>query len=185
MFRDGPLTCRPPEVIRYGTGRCALGSILVAVSEQGIAAIVIRDRPSKLLENLKFPKARLIRDEQACKNAVKKVIGYVAAPVRPFQLPLDLRGTPFQIRVWEEVRRIPIGASSSYTKIADAIGAPKAIRAVAGSCSRCMHSFAVPCHRVLHKDGEARDANGKRRLAWVAYEAKLLAKTRRQAAFRP
>jgi len=175
MFRDGPLSRRPPEEIRYGRGRSALGPILVAVSEQGIVAIVIRDKASKLLADLKFPKARLVHDEKACRSVMKKTIDYVAAPVGPFRLRLDMRGTAFQKRVWEEVRKIPIGRSSSYSAIAEAIGAPKAIRAVASSCSRCMFAFAVPCHRVLHKGGDARDANGRRRLRWVAYEAKRIA----------
>jgi AraC family transcriptional regulator of adaptative response/methylated-DNA-[protein]-cysteine methyltransferase len=174
MFRDGPLIRRPPEEIRYATGRCALGALLVAVSEQGVAAIVIRDRPATLLQELDFPKARLIRDEKACKPVLEKVVAFIAAPFGRFPLALDLRGTAFQKAVWNEVRRIPIGTGSSYTQIAEAIGAPKAIRAVASACSRCMHAFAVPCHRVLHKGGDARDEGGKRRLAWVAYEAKLL-----------
>jgi AraC family transcriptional regulator of adaptative response/methylated-DNA-[protein]-cysteine methyltransferase len=176
MFRDGPLTRRPPEEIRYATGRCALGAILVACSEAGIAAIVIRDRASKLFAELSFPKAKLVHDPKGCRQVLREVIGYVAAPAGRFPLALDLRGTEFQKRVWEEVRRIPIGTSSSYTKIAAAIGAPKAIRAVASSCARCMHSFAVPCHRVLHKGGDARDPNGKRRLRWVEYEKRFRVK---------
>lgn len=176
MFRDGPLTRRPPEEIRYGTGRCALGAILVACSEEGVAAIVIRDKASELLKELSFRKAKLIHDPRSCKPVLAKVIDYIASPIGRFPLPLDLRGTEFQKRVWEEVRKIPIGKRSSYTRIAEAIGAPKAIRAVASSCSRCMHSFAVPCHRVLHKGGDARDPNGKRRLRWVEHESRLLAK---------
>jgi AraC family transcriptional regulator of adaptative response/methylated-DNA-[protein]-cysteine methyltransferase len=178
-FRDGPLSRRPPEEIRYGIGKTALGALLVAVSDDGIVAIVIRDKVSQLLSSLRFPKAKLIRDPRC----VSEVAAYIAAPFKPFPLALDLRGTDFQRRVWEEVRRIPIGENSSYTKIAEAIGAPKAIRAVASSCSRCMHAFAVPCHRVLHKGGDARDARGmttggKRRLRWVDYEARLLAASR-------
>lgn len=177
MFRDGPLRYRPPEEIRYATGRCALGPILVALSGDGIAAIVIRDKAKQLLAEIapKFAKQRLVHDPKGCATALKRVIAYVAAPLKPFPYALDLRGTPFQKRVWEEVRKIPIGENSSYSKIAEAIGAPKAIRAVASSCSRCLHSFAVPCHRVLHKGGDARDPNGRRRLRWVAYESRLLA----------
>jgi AraC family transcriptional regulator of adaptative response/methylated-DNA-[protein]-cysteine methyltransferase len=174
VYRDGPLTRRPPEEIRYATGRCKLGAILVACSEEGVAAIVIRDKASQLFAELSFRKAKLIHDQKGCEQALRAAIRYVAAPFGRFPLELDLRGTEFQKRVWEEVRRIPFGKSSSYTKIAAAIGAPKAIRAVASSCSRCMHSFAVPCHRVLHKGGDARDANGKRRLRWLAYESRLL-----------
>jgi AraC family transcriptional regulator of adaptative response/methylated-DNA-[protein]-cysteine methyltransferase len=182
MFRDGPLSRRPPEEIRYGTGRCALGHVLVAESEKGIVSIIVRGKKADLAGEIRerFPKAGLIHDERGCAPTVAKVLKYIAAPFKPFALPLDYRGTDLQQRVWEEVRRIPFGETSSYSKIAEAIGAPKAIRAVASSCSRCMHAFAVPCHRVLHKGGDARDENGKRRLAWVAYEAKLLAGRARQ-----
>jgi AraC family transcriptional regulator of adaptative response/methylated-DNA-[protein]-cysteine methyltransferase len=178
MFRDGPLRRRPPEEIRYGTGKCALGHVLVAEGGQGIVSIVIRGSKAQLAGEVRerFPKAALLHDEKGCAGTVAKVLKYIAAPFRPFPLALDFRGTELQKRVWEEVRRIPFGATSSYSRIAEAIGAPKAIRAVASSCSRCMHAFAVPCHRVLHKGGEARDAGGGRRLSWVAYEAKLAAK---------
>ena len=110
---------------------------------------------------------------------LKRVVEYVVAPAGAFTLPLDMRGTAFQRRVWKEVRKITVGENSSYSRIAEAIGAPKAVRAVASSCSRCMLAFAVPCHRVLHKGGgaggNARDANGRRRLRWVEYEKKRLA----------
>ena len=179
-YRDGPLRVRPPEEIRYATGKTSLGPFLVACSDAGIVSIIIRDKAAQLLAELKprFPKARLILDRKGCGTELRKVIEYVAAPVGAFRLPLDMRGTDFQRSVWDEVRKIPIGECSSYTKIAEAIGAPKAIRAVASSCSRCMFAFAVPCHRVLHKGGDARDANGRRRLRWVAYEAKRLAALR-------
>ena len=91
-----------------------------------------------------------MRDEKGSKATVAKVGRYIAAPFRPFALPLDIRGTDLQQRVWNEVRKIPFGETSTYSKIAEAIGAPKAIRAVAGSCSRSWFAFAVPCHRVLH-----------------------------------
>jgi AraC family transcriptional regulator of adaptative response/methylated-DNA-[protein]-cysteine methyltransferase len=175
MFTDGPLRRRPPEEIRYGTGRCALGHVLVASSDKGIVSIVVRGSKAPLEAELRerFPKAELVRDEKGCSRTVARVLNYIAAPFKPFPLPLDLRGTELQKRVWEEVRRIPFGSTSSYTKVAEAIGAPRAIRAVASSCARCMHAFAVPCHRVLQKGGGATDANGRRRLAWVKYEQKL------------
>jgi AraC family transcriptional regulator of adaptative response/methylated-DNA-[protein]-cysteine methyltransferase len=179
MFRDGPLRARPPEEIRYGTGKCALGRILVALSDNGIVTIMIGDGPEKLLGDLRprFPKATLLHDEKACRAVVAKVIKYVAAPFGRFGLPLDIRGTELQQRVWNEVRRIPFGQTSSYTRIAEQIGAPKAIRAVASSCSKSLFAFAVPCHRVLHKGGASpagrRDG---RQYRWVAYEAKLNAK---------
>ena len=174
MFRDGPLSRRPPETIRYGTGRCALGALLVASSERGIVSIMVRDTQSRLIHDLKarFPKANLV---PGGKERVAKVAKYIAAPLRPFALPLDIRGTDLQRRVWSEVRKIPFGETSTYTKIAAAIGSPKAIRAVASSCSRSWFAFAVPCHRVLHT-GQRREG---RQYDWVDYEAKLAAKRRR------
>ena len=174
MFRDGPLTRRAPEIIRYGTGRCALGALLVASSTRGIVSIMVRDTSSRLIRDLaaRFPKANLVRDEKGSKAKVAKVGRYIAAPLRPFALPLDIRGTELQQRVWHEVRKIPFGETSTYSRIAEAIGAPKAIRAVAGACSRSSFAFAVPCHRVLHT---GRPRKG-RQYDWVEYEAKLAAK---------
>ena len=171
MFRDGPLTRKKPETIRYGTGRCALGALLVASSELGIVSIMVRDTQSRLMRDLgaRFPKANLVRDEKGSKATVAKVARYIAAPFRPFALPLDIRGTDLQRRVWSEVRKISFGQTSTYSRIAEAIGAPKAIRAVAQSCSRSWFAFAVPCHRVLHT-GRRREG---RQYDWVDYEAKL------------
>jgi len=168
MFRDGPLTRKAPETIRYGTGRCALGALLVATSEKGIVTIMVRDTQSRLIRDLneRFPKANLVLG----KTPVAKVAQYIAAPFRPFALPLDIRGTDLQQRVWREVRKIPFGETSTYSKVAAAIGAPKAIRAVAQSCSRSWFAFAVPCHRVLHTGATRREG---RQYDWVDYEARL------------
>ena len=179
-FNDGPLRARPPEEIAYGTGKSALGPILVASSGKGIVSILIGDKPGPLLLELKarFPKAEIVRNEKDRAPVVAKVLRYVAAPFGRFELPLDLRGTEFQIKVWREVQKIPFGQTSSYSAIADAIDSPKAIRAVASSCTHCWLSFAVPCHRVLHKSGAKsapRDQQASRRYRWVAYEEKLLA----------
>ena len=175
MLRDGPLTRRAPEAIRYGTGRCALGALLVASSGRGIVSIMVRDTQSRLIRNLgaRFPRANLVRDEKGSKAAVAKVVGYIAAPFRPFALPLDIRGTDLQQRVWSEVRKIPFGETSTYSRIAEAIGAPKAIRAVAGACSRSWFAFAVPCHRVLHTGATPGRRREGRQYDWVDYEAKL------------
>ncbi len=177
MYRDGPLTRRAPETIRYGTGRCALGALLVASSARGIVSIMVRDTQSRLIRDLgaRFSKAGLVRDEKGMKATVAKVTRYIAAPFRPFPLPLDIRGTELQQRVWNEVRKIPFGETSTYSRIAAAIGAPKAIRAVASSCSRSGFAFAVPCHRVLHT-GRPRQG---RQYDWVEYEAELAAKASR------
>ena len=176
MFRDGPLRRRAPETIRYGTGRCALGALLVASSGQAIVSIMVRDTQSRLIRNLgaRFPRANLVRDEKGSKATVAKVSQYIAAPFRPFALPLDIRGTDLQQRVWSEVRKIPFGETSTYSRIAEAIAASKAIRAVAGSCSRSWFAFAIPCHRVLHKGGATtQNRRDSRQYRWVDYEAKL------------
>src|SRR5258706_6755528 len=152
MFRDGPLRRPPPEEIRYSTGKSAAGPVLVASSDKGIVTIMVRERPDQLLKDVRarFPKANLVHDEKGCAPIVAKVIRYIASPAGLFKLPLDIRGTEFQQRVWREVRKIPCGQTSSYTRIAEAIGAPKAVRAVGSSCTRCWFAFAIPCHQVLH-----------------------------------
>lgn len=178
MFRDGPLRRRVPETLLYATGRCALGALLVAWSGKGIAAIMVRDSASALARDLaaRFPKANVVRDEKRGEATVAKVARYIAAPFRPFPWRLDLRGTELQQRVWSEVRRIPFGETSTYASIAAAIGKPKAIRAVAQSCSRSRLAFAVPCHRVLHTGAKPGSRRQGRQYEWVAYEAKLKAK---------
>lgn len=182
MFRDGPLTRKSPETIRYGTGRCALGALLVASSERGIVSIMVRDTQARLIHDVaaRFPKAKLVRDEKGSKATVTKVARYIAAPFRPFALALDIRGTELQQRVWSEVRKIPFGETSTYSTIAEAIGAPRAIRAVASACARSWFAFAVPCHRVLHKGGaSAEKRRDGRQYRWVDYEARLAGKRRR------
>ena len=170
MFRDGPLTRKSPETIRYGTGRCALGALAVASSDQGIVSITVRDSQERLVRDLeaRFPKANLVREQKG--TLVAKVAGYIGAPFRPFALPLDIRGTALQQRVWAEVRKIPFGETSTYSRIAEAIGAPRAIRAVASACSRSGFAFAIPCHRVLHSSPNRREG---RQYRWVDYEAQL------------
>jgi AraC family transcriptional regulator of adaptative response/methylated-DNA-[protein]-cysteine methyltransferase len=182
MFRDGPLSRRPPEEIRYGTGKCPLGRVLVASSERGIVTIMVREAQARLLQDLRarLPKAELIHDEEGCAPQVKAAIRYIGKPAGRFPLALDIRGTELQKRVWAEVRKIPFGETSTYTEIAAAIGAPKAIRAVAGSCARSWFAFAVPCHRVLHKGGAtAQNRRAGRQYNWVDYEARLAAKPRK------
>jgi len=181
MFRDGPLTRREPETIRYATGRCALGALLVAASSKGIVSIMVRNTKSSLIRDVgvRFPKAELVLDAKGMKGTLTRVARYIAAPCRPFPLPLDIRGTELQRRVWNAVREIPFGETSTYSKIAAAIGAPKAIRAVAQSCARSWFAFAVPCHRVLHTAATPGRRREGRQYEWVDYETKLAAKARR------
>ncbi|MFT3791803.1 MAG: bifunctional DNA-binding transcriptional regulator/O6-methylguanine-DNA methyltransferase Ada [Rudaea sp.] len=141
--------------IRFAIGECSLGSILVACSGKGICAILLGDDPDRLARDLqdRFPNARLIGDDEAFADLVARVVGFVEAPQRGLDLPLDVRGTAFQQRVWEALRKIPAGATVSYSEIAERIGAPKAVRAVAQACASNEIAVAIPCHRVVRNDG--------------------------------
>jgi AraC family transcriptional regulator of adaptative response/methylated-DNA-[protein]-cysteine methyltransferase len=142
--------------IRYGFGKSSLGRILVASSDKGVVSILIGDSNAQLVEDLqsRFPKAHLRHDEPEAAGFVKAVVDYVEDPSNGLaDLPLDIRGTTFQKRVWKSLLDIPAGETSTYTEIAQKIGSPKAIRAVGNACSTNNLAFAVPCHRVLHKDG--------------------------------
>ncbi|MDN3921263.1 bifunctional DNA-binding transcriptional regulator/O6-methylguanine-DNA methyltransferase Ada [Roseateles violae] len=141
--------------IRFALGRCALGAILVARSARGICAISLGDDAEALLRELqdRFPKARLIGGDADFEREVALVVGAVQAPGHGLALPLDIRGTAFQQRVWQALREIPAGATASYAEIAARIGAPAAVRAVAGACAANTLAVAIPCHRVVRQDG--------------------------------
>lgn len=141
--------------IRFAIGECALGSILVAQSERGICAILMGDDPDALARDLqdRFPRARLIGGDAAFERLVARVVGFVQAPNIGFDLPLDVRGTAFQQRVWQALRDIPPGQTATYTEIANRIGAPAAVRAVASACAANPLAVAIPCHRVVRIDG--------------------------------
>ena len=141
--------------IRFALGECSLGAILVAGSRAGICAILMGDDPDALLRNLqdRFPKAELIGADRDFERLVATVVGFVESPSIGLDLPLDLRGTTFQLRVWQALRDIPAGATASYAEIAKRIGAPGAVRAVAGACAANHLAVAIPCHRVVRTDG--------------------------------
>ena len=141
--------------IRFAVGDCSLGAILVASSATGVCAILIGDDPESLVRDLqdRFPKARLTGGDAAYDALVAKVVGLVEAPAIGLDLPLDVRGTAFQQRVWAALRDIPAGATATYTDIAARIGAPKSVRAVAGACAANPVAVAIPCHRVIRGDG--------------------------------
>ncbi len=142
--------------IRFAVGECSLGSILVAASERGVCAITMGDDPEALVRALqdRFPKARLIGGDAGFEAWVAKVVGFVEAPHLGLDLPLDVRGTAFQRRVWQALREIPAGSTASYAEIAEKLGAPKAVRAVAQACAATALAVASPCHRVVRRDGE-------------------------------
>ena len=141
--------------IRFAVGECSLGSILVAQSERGICAILLGDDPAALTRDLqdRFPQANLLGGDEAFERLVARVVGFVEAPGRGLGLPLDIRGTAFQQRVWQALVRIPRGSTASYTQIAKVIGAPKSVRAVAQACGANALAVAIPCHRVVRNDG--------------------------------
>ena len=150
-FRKGGAGTR----IRFAVGECSLGSVLVAMSERGVCAISLGDDPESLVRDLQdqFPRAELVGGDQEFEKLVAFVVGFIEAPRTRFDLPLDVRGTAFQLRVWQALSEIPAGSTVSYTEIAERIGAPKAVRAVAQACASNHISVAIPCHRVLRNDG--------------------------------
>lgn len=141
--------------IRFAVGECSLGSILVARTERGVCAILLGDDPDELTRDLqnRFPQAHLIGGDAAFEQLVAQVVGFVEAPALGLDLPLDIRGTAFQQRVWQALQAIPVGSTASYTDIARQIGSPNSVRAVAQACGANALAVAIPCHRVVRNDG--------------------------------
>lgn len=141
--------------IRFAIGQCSLGAILVAATEQGICSILLGDDADALARDLqdRFPKAKLIGADAGFEAWVAKVIGFVEQPAIGLDLPLDIQGTAFQQRVWQALRDIPAGEVATYAEVAEYIGDPKAVRAVAGACAANKIAIAIPCHRVVRTDG--------------------------------
>ena len=141
--------------IRFAVGECSLGSVLVAQSDLGICAILLGDDPEALTRDLqdRFPQANLIGGDEGFEKVVAQVVGLVEAPATGIDLPLDVRGTAFQQRVWQALLKIPAGTTASYTDIALLIGSPSSVRAVAQACGANALAVAIPCHRVVRVDG--------------------------------
>jgi AraC family transcriptional regulator of adaptative response/methylated-DNA-[protein]-cysteine methyltransferase len=141
--------------IRFAIGECSLGAILVARSDRGVCAISLGDDPDALARDLqdRFPQARLIGGDADFERLVATVVGFVEAPRLGLDLPLDVRGTAFQQRVWQALQDIPAGTTVSYAEVARRIGAPAAVRAVAQACGANALAVAIPCHRVMRNDG--------------------------------
>jgi AraC family transcriptional regulator, regulatory protein of adaptative response / methylated-DNA-[protein]-cysteine methyltransferase len=142
--------------IRFAVGQCSYGAILVAASDKGICSIAMHDDPDVLVKELQdlFPKANLVGGDEAFERVVAEVIGFVDNPGIGLNLPLDIQGTAFQQRVWQALADIPVGQMVTYRDIASAIGAPKAVRAVAQACAANKIAVAIPCHRVVRSDGD-------------------------------
>jgi AraC family transcriptional regulator of adaptative response/methylated-DNA-[protein]-cysteine methyltransferase len=143
------------EQIKFAVGQTSLGAILVASSRKGVAAILLGDDPDQLVRNLqdRFPKAHFIGADQDYEALVARVVGFVESPTIGLDLPLDVRGTAFQERVWQALRQVRVGETVSYAEIARRIGTPQAARAVAAACAANKLAVAVPCHRVVRNDG--------------------------------
>lgn len=143
------------EQIRFGVGKCSLGQILVAASMKGVCAITLGEDAEALLEDLqaRFPNAQLVPGGKDFKSWMAQVIGFVDQPGRQLDLPLDIRGTLFQKRVWQALRKIPLGSTLSYAELAARIGAATSVRAVASACGANKLAIAIPCHRVVARDG--------------------------------
>ena len=147
-------------ILRFAIGECSLGAVLVASSERGVSAIFLGQDPEILIQDLQdaFPKAQLIGADQDYEALIAKVVGFIEAPLSGQEfikhLPLDIRGTVFQQRVWQALQQIPVGKTVSYSELATLIGLPKAVRAVASACAANKLAVAIPCHRVVRTDGE-------------------------------
>lgn len=143
------------EEIRFAVGQTSLGAILVASSKRGVVSILLGNDPNELVRNLqdRFPKAHLVGADRDYEAIVARVVGFVECPKIGLDLPLDVRGTAFQQRVWQALQEIPVGGTVSYAEIARRIDAPKAVRAVAGACAANNLAVAIPCHRVVRNDG--------------------------------
>ena len=141
--------------IHFAVAQCSLGALLVAHSGQGLCAILLGDDPDVLVRDLqdRFVQAQLVGGDATFESLVAQVVAFVEAPGRGLDLPLDVRGTAFQQRVWQALRTIPPGQTASYAEIAARIGAPAATRAVAQACGANALAVAIPCHRVVRSDG--------------------------------
>lgn len=142
-------------VVTWTTGDCALGRCLVAQSERGVCAVLPGDNDAALLDDLRrrFPNAELREGDPDFCQQMAEIFAHLDDSRRPVSLPLDLQGTAFQLQVWQALRQIPVGETRSYRQVAEHIGQPRAVRAVAGACAANSLAMIVPCHRVVREDG--------------------------------
>jgi AraC family transcriptional regulator of adaptative response/methylated-DNA-[protein]-cysteine methyltransferase len=141
--------------VRFAVGECSLGSILVAATSKGVCEILLGDDPVELTRDLqdRFPHATLTGDDDNFARTVARVVGLVESPRVGIDLPLDVRGTAFQQRVWRALSEVPAGSTTTYRDIARKLGTPGAVRAVARACASNTLAVAIPCHRVVRTDG--------------------------------
>jgi AraC family transcriptional regulator of adaptative response/methylated-DNA-[protein]-cysteine methyltransferase len=143
-------------VIRFAVGEASLGAVLVGATDKGVCAILLGDDPDALVRDLqdRFPNAEFKGGDAEFERMVAEVVGLVEAPGQRLDLPLDIRGTAFQQRVWAALSAIPPGRTATYAEIARAIGQPRAVRAVGRACGANPLAIAIPCHRVVRADGD-------------------------------
>jgi len=145
----------PETEIRYAIVRCDLGYLLAAATERGVCKISLGDDPAGLKKDLheEFAQAQFIADEAQLAYATAAITSYIAGEKSTLDLPLDIRATAFQRRVWEALRQIPYGETRSYEELSVMIEQPGAARAVAGACAKNPVALAIPCHRIVRKNG--------------------------------
>jgi AraC family transcriptional regulator of adaptative response/methylated-DNA-[protein]-cysteine methyltransferase len=163
------------DTVRFTVGESTLGSVLVAMSDKGLRAISLGDDPETLVRELRDEcDGEPLADDAGLKGVLAEIVSFVENPARGLDLPLDVSGTPFQQRVWQAVRAIPAGSRASYGEIAERIGAPKEAYAVGEACAANRIALAIPCHRVVRKDGGLGDYRWgfKRKRALLAREAR-------------
>lgn len=139
--------------LRFATAESPLGPLLLAATTRGVCALLLGDEASATGLQARFPQAHLAEDRRGLAAMLKRVRDWLARPEGPLELDLDLRGTPFQQRVWQALQKVPAGATVSYADLARRLRLPTAARAVAGACARNPVALAIPCHRVVRSDG--------------------------------
>lgn len=153
-------TAAPPaDFITYATHDCILGQVLIARSTAGVCAILLGDDRNELAADLaaRFAKATHVVSEDAVENDLTQVIRFLETPTQGLHLSLDMRGTPFQRRVWEKIRAIPVGSTATYQELARWISPLASPRAIAGACAANPIALAIPCHRLVRSDGTLGD----------------------------
>ncbi|WP_347989447.1 methylated-DNA--[protein]-cysteine S-methyltransferase [Methylomonas sp. AM2-LC] len=143
------------QIIHYAMADCFLGKLLVAKSAVGVCAICLADHNEELPQALieLVPKTTLILDQQSCQQELDQLLNYISTPSIGLNLTLDMQGTLFQEQVWQVLLKIPLGEYLSYTEVANRVGKPKAVRAVANACANNRLAIAIPCHRVVRANG--------------------------------
>ena len=144
------------DVLSYAVTNSDLGKVLVARSATGVRSILLGDDAGQLRADLadRFPRSTLVTSEAMVREDMGRVLRYIAKPSNGLHLTLDMRGTPFQLRVWEKLKAIPAGRTVSYMELAKWISGPANARAVAGACAANPIALAIPCHRVIRSNGD-------------------------------